>query len=210
MSIAIDLTSGGHSTGLNTVTISTAKSNDVIVLFVTFNGGGPATGVSSSNTTGWVRRDSNNVTNAIEEWVGIANAPLTNEVITVAWTGVPSFTTIDAFGISGGNTSTPNDSNGGLPYLVAATDVLITTSNPGNDIIIAGYRLGSSTGSAGTGWTAVSAGTGNDFQMVEYKVTSGVQTSLDATLSSGTISQGLGDAFIEAVITSNLFAQACF
>jgi hypothetical protein len=106
--------SAHHSVGSGTTvsaTLTTTQAGDVIIVIVGPNGG-PITGVSGSSLGACTfRARTTGVGNAghvLEEWFCVASSPLSNEVITATQT-TSDFVTIDVFGISGANTSSPFD-----------------------------------------------------------------------------------------------------
>ena len=189
-----------------TLTLTTSNANDIIVMVATINDSatGPSvSSITSSNTTGWARRTSANVTaipqESIDIWYGTAANALSSEVITVNWSGTVTFVTIDIFGISGADTTTKSDSNASCPVSNSTlnTDSTISTSNA-NDFIIGAYRFsGTANPTQGSGWTKIS---GANFQLAEYKIVSATQSSLDITIGTGNADNngGVADAIIQA------------
>lgn len=181
-----------------TVTLSTSNAGDVIVAFITINLANVAS-ISSANTTGWTARkvQGTGTGSFIEEWRGVAASALSSEVITLSFGVGVGFTTIDVFGISGADTTTIYDSNAALPDGGTTGNRSITTTNA-NDILIAGYRFGSTANpTQGTGWTKIS---GADFQLTEYLIVSATQSGTAAAIGTGSGDQnaGIADAIIQA------------
>src|SRR4029077_20110557 len=139
----------------------------VIILEVLQNG----TTVSSvSDTAGLVwhqRAVAGTGSQTIYEYYAIAANAVAADTITVNFTGTASYVDLNAFGISGANTSSPFDSNLSLPATPADSLGTVTTSNA-NDFIFAAYRSLDPTPSAGSGWTAINASGG--YYLSEYQV----------------------------------------
>jgi hypothetical protein len=182
---------GGTTTTINCTTTST---NDIICLVVTTNSA-HVTNVSSTNTTGWVVSKSQNTGggNFLDVWYGTASSTLTSESITVTFSATSAFVTLDVFGISGGNTSTPQDASG--PVGGTTSTVTLVTSNA-NDFCVGAYRfVGTANPTAGStpspGWTKIS---GADFQLVEYQVVSATQSGMSVTIGTGNGDENAGIA----------------
>ena len=136
------------------------------------------------------------------EYYAIASNELSADTITVNFTGSTS-SVLNAFSIVGANTSSPFDTNASLAGTSTGSTVSATTSNA-NDLIFAAYNSwGTATPSAGSGWTTISAPSG-DYYLSEYQTVSATQSGLTATLSSGgnTILDGIIDAVVAATATT--------
>ena len=132
----------------------------------------------------------------IYEYYAIAANALSADAITVNFAGTASYVDLNAFGVSGANTSSPFDSNVSVPATPATSTGSITTSNA-NDLIIAGYRFGSNaTPAAGAGWTAINAS--GSYYLSEYQIVSATQAGLVATASTGDENGGIVDAIVQA------------
>ena len=156
--------------------MTTANGNDVIILDIAENG----TTVSSiSDTAGLTWHEeavAGTAGDLIYQYYAIAPTALSADTITVNFAGTTYFTDLNAFGVSGANTSSPFDTNASLPGTSNSRTVSATTSNA-NDIIIAAYRFSSDvTPSAGSGWNSISSG--GDYYLSEYQIVSATQTGL--------------------------------
>lgn len=198
--MALALDGSVHDVGVSTVNLTTVAADCLIVLVVTINHA-TVTGVSSANTTGWALRKRQDVGDSnfvIEEWAGVAANPLSGETITVTFNTAPSFMTIDAFGISGADTTTKFDSNGALPDGQSGANLCSITTDNADCFLLGAYRFGG-TGSPteGAGWTIIS---GANNQLTEYKIVSAPQSGLSVTIGTGNGDQnaGIGEAFIQA------------
>ena len=181
------------------VTLTTTHPNDVIILDIVQNG----TAVSSvSDVAGlnWHQRAvAGTAGQTIYEYYAIAANALSADVITVNFAGAAGYVDLNAFGVSGANTSSPFDSNVSVPASPAASAGSITTSNA-NDLIIAGYRFGSNAApAAGSGWTTLNA-SGN-YYLSEYQIVSATQAGLVATASTGDENGGIIDAIVQAAVS---------
>ena len=172
--------------------MTTADANDVIILDIVQNG----TTVSSvSDAAGLIwhqRAVAGTGLNTIYEYYAIAPNALSTDAITVNFTGTASYADLNAFGISGANTSSPFDSDVPAPVTSATSTGTVTTGNA-NDFVFAGYRFASDTNPvAGTSWTAINASGG--YYLSEYQITSATQAGLVATASTADENGGIVDA----------------
>ena len=174
------------------VNLTTSKANDVIILEIVQNG---ASVSAVSDTAGLIwhqRAMAGSGSSTIYEYYAIAANALTADAITVSFAGTASYADVNAFAVSGANTSSPFDSNGSVPVTAATSSGAVTTSNA-NDFIFAGYRFNSnSTPGAGSGWTAINASGG--YYLSEYQIVSATQANLVATASSADQNGGIVDA----------------
>lgn len=172
------------------VTLSAPDGNIVVVLMIETNGG-PVTGVTDANSLNWKFRASAGTAGlVIEEWWAFSRQPLASDVITVTTT-LSAFLTIDAFAIVGTRSAKPFDTSLALPSVKSdGADPLIAT-NGSYSLCFAGYRLNNPTGTAGSGWTAISNA---NFQLVEYQIVRMGQAALDPTFSGTTTNGGISDA----------------
>ena len=178
------------------VTLTTAHANDVIILDIIQNGSTGSTVSDAAGLTWNVRAVAGGARQTIAEYYAVAPNALSGDVITVNFGGTDYYADLNAFGISGANTSSPFDTNVSVPATAGVSTAAVTTSNP-NDFIFAGYRFIYTPGpGAGSGWTAISAGGG--YYMSEYQVTSAVQSGLVATTSSADLNGGIADAVVQA------------
>jgi hypothetical protein len=178
------------------VTLTTTQANDVIILDVLQDGTAVGS-VSDAAGLVWQQRAvAGTGSDTIYEYYAIAPDALSSDVITVNFAGTASYVDLNAFGVSGANTSSPFDSNVSVPATPASSTGVVTTSNA-NDLIVAGYRFGSdATPAAGTGWTAINAS--GDYFLSEYQVVSSAQAGLVATASTADQNGGIIDAIVQA------------
>jgi hypothetical protein len=120
--IALDGSAHNHNFSSNAsiaATLTTTSANDIIEVTVSLGTLVGTPTVSSTHTTGWVQRGfaaSKPGSSGTYVFRGKASSALTAEVITVSYTSA-SIALMDAFGISGANTTTPQDANPSLPAL---------------------------------------------------------------------------------------------
>ena len=196
MALAIDGKVLGTASAANlTVSLTTTSTNDVIIVVAACNGG-PVVSVTSPNLT-FTRRGGTTGGFCIEEWWAPSSGTLSAEQIKVTQT-TSGVLAVTAFGISGANTSTPYDTHSGLPVTANGSQPSVSTSNA-NDIILGMFRLTSSTGTIGSGFSSIENG---DFMLVEYKIVSSTQTSLSVT-ETGTNNGAIGDAIVQATAATN-------
>ena len=202
--MALALDGSGHANATNVssiaVTLTTSNADDVICIVVTMNGVESISSISDDAGLTWTER-ATSVADAshIEFWTAPAPSALTTDEITVTLSGSTTFITVDAFGISGADTTTIFDSNVALPDTQDGSGhVTITTSNA-DDFLIGAYRFSVANPTEGTGWTKIS---GANFQLTEYKIVSATQSALDVDIGTGDGSEngGIGDAIIAAAV----------
>ena len=179
-----------ESTTTTSVTLTTTQANDVIILEVVENGSTVGSVADAAGLIWNVRAVAGSGSNLIYEYYAIASTPLSADAITVNFTGTASYADLNAFGVSGANTSSPFDTS--VPTNAATSTGAVTTSNA-NDFVFAGYRFASdATPSAGSSWTAINASGG--YYLSEYQITSSTQTGLVATASTADEDGGIVDA----------------
>ena len=191
MVLALD--GSGHSNASAsspTVTLTTSNADNVIIVIVTSNAAPVASVTSSGLTWIFIAADGLVAGQQCEMWYAIASSALTSHVITVNNTG-GGFTTIDAFGVSGANTSDPFDGNASTPA-TSPSAILSVSTDTADTFIVGGYRFNSTdTSSQGTGFTLIS---GLNFQLSEYKIVSTTQSSLSIAIGTGSGNQNGGVA----------------
>lgn len=205
MSLALD--GSAHGTGVVattcSATLTTSNAGDIIMVVVTLNHG-PLLSVTSPNLTFALYGRQTLVNNGsgdptyLDIWKAVAAGALSSEVITATQSG-SDYITMDAFGVSGANTSSPFDANGSLPAVSPGigSDVVLSTTSA-NTFIFCGYRMAvTANPTAGAGFTLIH---GSDNQGVIYKIVSAAQTSLDCALTtgSGDMNGGVGGAIVMA------------
>ncbi len=227
-SLSIDGSATGSFSSTNTgaVTLTTGKTNDIIVVAV--NNENTANGVlrtvSGVTSTGLTFHNRSAVTQNsapyedTEVWWALASSTLSSASITVTLTGSIDDASIVAFGVNGANTSTPWDTNGAIPAYNSNTASQapsvsgISTSNAAD--ILFGVNGDSvpgagapSTETAGSGYTLIqtqvnSGGTGADEVAAEYQLVSSTQAGVSASFGvANTNWTMIGDA-IQAASSS--------
>jgi large repetitive protein len=183
------------------VSLTTTKAGDVIVLDVVQNGSSVSTVTDTAGLTWHQRAVTGSAGQTISEYYAIAPNALSGDSITVTTAGAASYMDLNAFAVSGANTASPFDNNLSTPVTAASSTAAVTTSNA-NDFIVAGYRFGSdATPAAGSGWTAINAASG--YYLSEYKIVSTTQAGLVATASTGDQNGGIVDAIAQATTTTS-------
>ncbi len=210
-SIALDgSTSAATTSGTITLSLTTAKSPDVLYVSTAEGGAVTVSTVTSSPSLTWTRRVSLpfSTNRHAETWYAIWSASGAIS-ITVTLAGAASGAAV-AYGISGANTPAPFDTNAAVPSTATgaagtSASVTISTSNA-NDMIIGALGVQSTpTLTTGTGYTLVltqSAGPGaNTVEgSDEYQIVSATQTNLAVSYSwSGAQDWGIiSDAVVAA------------
>lgn len=178
------------------VKLTTSNTNDVIIVDVVENSTAVASIADSAGLAWHQRAVAGSSSYPIYEYYAIAPSALTNDQITAFFSGTASYADINAFGISGADTSAPFDASVAAPSTLAPSTGSISTGNT-NDLIFAGYRFASNgTPTAGNSWTAINASGG--YYLSEYKVVSTAQNGLSAPASSSDQNGGIIDAVVQA------------
>lgn len=161
---ALDGFNNGNNSGTGSVvlTLTTTKSNDIIVVFAAINSQGGDPTVSGGGLT-WGSKRSTTFTGAgsgIWEFTAVAASPLSGVSITIAPFS-DAYTEVCIFGISGANTSSFDT---GGPQTTTGTSVAITTANA-NDFVF--YSSRTSSGTISSGFTQIGTGV---FQITGYQI----------------------------------------
>jgi hypothetical protein len=174
--------------------LTTSKSNDVLILFVGEQGRGPLVSVMDTSGLTWHHRASApfNLTTSfetVEEWYAISALPLSNDNITVKTTAAGAFHCY-VLAAAGVNPASPFDPSAGCKSNTAVPQsaesgngsangtVTICTSNRNDLLVSALWAVGSySINQAPTGFTALAGGGINSFSEA-YAQVSTAQTNL--------------------------------
>jgi hypothetical protein len=205
--MALSLDGSAHSNAVAsvaTVTLTTSNSDNVIMLQVATNQG-PVTSVTSSGLTwSFIAADGTSSISQLEFWYAIASSPLSSHVITVNNTG-NGFTTIDAFGVSGVDTSSPFDADASTPATNSSNADLLISTDTADTFIISGYRMSNTASpSQGAGWIKIS---GANYALSQYQIVSSTQTNLAATIASGSRNGGVALALVKASAGGSIIPQ---
>lgn len=199
MTLSID----GSNTASNTtsVSITTTKTNNIILLFTVGESNDPVTAVSDGASLTWNHRvvnytlsaplTSNNIL-AFDLWWAFSSGILTNDTITV--TGNASDGRLMVMAVNGANTTTPFDTNASNSAANCMTSNILTTSlsitnstDAANTMLIDFIRTEQtlSTGLAGlvpaSGFTQVISG--GTFTSLYSKILTSTQSSVAETFS---------------------------
>jgi hypothetical protein len=171
-----------------TLTLTTTKPNDVIILQITYDAGTQSISPTDAAGLTWNERSGmpyehsqGNNHETIDEWWAVAFSPLSSD--TISLNGLSANTVAIAFGIAGANTTSPFDSNLGLPYKNGGGSSTtpnvpnVSTSNT-NDMILGlvGYKSSTTNETAATGYTLITSQTYSNLQWgaAEYQIVSGI------------------------------------
>jgi hypothetical protein len=149
--IALVIDGSGSNLGTKasppTVTLSTTNPNDIIIIYVAFNGvSGETIIVSDTSSLTWTLRSSETAdasTATSHMFYAVSTGILTGDVIHVSATGASGTANalgLIVFGISGANTTTPFDVNASLPATfnnqgsISSASSVISTTNA-SDIV---------------------------------------------------------------------------
>lgn len=186
-----------NTTGLTaSISLSTTKTNNVIVVMV-FSNQGPLVSVTGSTLGAFTKRASTGSgANIMEEWYAISPGILTMEIIT-AICPASGFSAMIGFAVNGAKTSAPFDTNVALPS-IGATDPVTVSTTATNTMVLGAFRMSTDTPSAGTGFTQIE-NPASVFMLAEYKIVSSPQTNLSVTvgIGAGTTVSSIGDALVQ-------------
>lgn len=197
MALALDGSSSSTATSANrALTLTTTNANDII--FAVASGNGKLSAVSGASLT-WVMRSqaagSNNL-NVTTFWA-LAPSILTSATLTLTWSA-STFMSCWVFGVSGANSSSPFDPNGGLPVqdINVASGTYSTTN--ANDLVIAANSCNySATPAVPTGFTAIAGPNTSYFGQCCYQILSSPQSGTTVSWPSA----NTGNSFIIDAVT---------
>ncbi|MDA4129893.1 MAG: hypothetical protein OK457_03905 [Thaumarchaeota archaeon] len=192
--------------------LTTTKSNDVLILFIGGEGSGPMVSVVDNASLTWHHRASapynfTSTFETIEEWYAISPSPLSNDNITVKST-TPGLFHCFVLGVSGANLASPFDlstgcaSNNAVPQIAASSNptssgtVTVCTSGRNDLLLSALFAVGNGAiSSMPAGFSFLAGGGINSFSEA-YELVSTTQTNLGVTWTfAGNDSWGvIGDA----------------
>lgn len=194
--LAIDNTSNlcSHTATSCSVTITTTHTNDILIACTQGNGSAPTGPPTDTASLSWAQVGSGAASSHM--YYAASSGTLTGDTISISYSS-SQFNTLQVIAISGANFSSPFDAN--YPRTTPATT---TTSTPlsfttanANDIMVACYAENSGSASAGSLWTGFTGGM-TGFAANEYLIVSSTQTGTSASLTTGTIKNGLGTALV--------------
>lgn len=198
---------GSTTSASFSLTLPSCQANDVVILVITQSSGSSRTFTISDSAhvlTFTLRGDelSSSGGEGVYEYWATNPTSLASDTITISTSSSHSYDA-EAFGVTGASTSSPYDSNGGLPYSSTGfgshpTVTGISTSNA-NDVIIAleGDSSGT-TETAGTGFTLLAThGPNSQGLSIEYEIVSSTLTS--TTVSFGTTSGAYWVMMVDAI-----------
>lgn len=186
MAIGLDPNAGAKAhtnfaTASSTVSLTTTNSNDLIVVDILNVGACFTAAVSGSTLGSFGAAHANDAGVQSFRFAKLAASPLSAEVLTISGLN-PTFNTVDAYAISGANTSTPFDAGGPVTANGAAPqDPLSITTVNAKTMVIGAFSTGTASPTAGAGFTLIG---GANFQLTEYKILSAAQT-LSVTMGTG-------------------------
>lgn len=184
--LAIDGSANNRAGAVTSLSISltTSKAPDVVVVLAASNST-VTMSVSDTSALSWQTRQSFSATqpsiHTMYEFYAITSSALSGDSITVSQS-VASNLDIVGFAVSGANTSSPFDSNAGLPAQTTnsgtAPNITISTTNP-NDMILGLLGSGAETSvTPGSGFTLIVTPFSNPVTAAEYEVVSTAQSNL--------------------------------
>lgn len=201
------------STNTVVLTITTSAAPDVVVIESTFSLSMSSTPATISTVTGggltWARRGTactvtgTGAERSMEEWYAIASTTLSSAAITVTYStsasGYSEKATI--FALKNANTTTPFDPNASLPGCASGTAVntlsYTTSTNSGNDFVVASSGYSAATISCPAGFTALGTGS-STFTCFAYETPASPLSSVSISSStSGT--SAASTLFIDAI-----------
>jgi flagellin-like protein len=206
-----------------TVTLTTTRSNDVVVVAINNEDATNAavTTVSSVTSPGLAFSLRSSKTAAsptyqdLEVWYSVAASPISSATITVTLLGSTDAASIIAFGVSGANTVTPWDPNVALPATAtgnpaAAPSVSGVSTTTANDFILGIQGNGNGVSAAATDETSGSAfsliknndnigGTNAESAAAEYQVVSARQSGVSVAFGTVTLANDYWTMIADAI-----------
>lgn len=194
MTLAIDgSASGNWASGATIVsgTLTTTNPTDVLVCVVHIETGGTVSSISQPSGVGtWTKRKALSFTNIVahdlEVWWAATTSTISS-TITVTMSSTPDDGSINVFGVSGANTSSPWDSNVSLPATnhgtTGAASVTGVSTTNANDMLL-GFM----------GWGDTATDPGNN--------TAGAMGGTTGTLIKSTDSAGIVCASEQRVVSA--------
>jgi hypothetical protein len=187
------------------VTMSTTKSPDLVVVFAVSGSTRVTMGISDKDGLSWSLRKSvvDSSFGTVSEFYAIADGVLSSDSITVTQTKSDALNVV-SFGIAGANTSSPFDS--GSPSVALGYNskpAVIVSTQDSNDMVIGLLGTSGEPGvSSGGGFTQIIVSRSLPSASAEYYIASSTQTIVYDTLSSSKYWAIMGDA-IQAASSSS-------
>ncbi len=213
-----------NATASCSASLSTTKSNDVIVVFAseTLDVQTSCTfGVSDTAGLTWIVRSpvvfGRNNHDQLQEWWAKSSGVLTSDSITESISGCgPNYNGLQVFAISGANVNSPFDPNAALPGTgsdgssgqQSLTSASISTNNP-TDMLFAGVQHGTgAVANPGSGFTSIISTGGYG---AEYEITGASLTNFAVTFSFSISSywQMIADAVVPALTIDGSAIATC-
>lgn len=210
--VALDGSSSNHCSSSTltscTVTLTTSKGNDVVMLYVLRVTGSASYTISDTAGLTWnVRRVSGSQA-ALTVYYAIATSALSSDTIKASLSSSSETLQMMAFGVSGANTASPFDPgvssecmNHGAVPAGGTVSCSITTTHANDMVIGFGEEVQAGGLRAGSGYTQITSATVSGIGAVEYSIvtSSGSQTiSWTNSASSGQTIGVTGDAITAA------------
>ena len=196
LTMALDGANYNTGTGSTlSASLTTSNANDVIIAVATGQNGATGTyqtpSMSDSSSLTWHSRSTlQELSNAGgysyygQVFYAIAASALSADSIKITWNSAPTqFGTLQVFGVSGANTASPFDGNGGLPSFATGAYASVTTSNANDFIYGAELTANTVSPTTGGGFSAIESGIGSNLAS-EYKVVSSTQSALSVSYSN--------------------------
>ncbi len=213
MTLALDGSATAYSTNTSyiTISLSTTKPNDVIIVSA-FVYNGTVSSISDTANLSWKFRAHAVISNTfdLEEWYAISPNALSSDSIQVNYSGGGGSNVGIAYGISGANTAAPFDSNSTLPATATSTvsssvaKAAISTSNANDFIIgtVATQPSGNITITAGSGFTEIAEASPLDnYIFSEYQIVTATQSNFSVSVNFSPSTTGwefIADAIVAA------------
>jgi hypothetical protein len=182
-----------------TLTLPSCQANDIIIVVITQDSShsrsftiSDAGSQNDLPSSAWTLRGSVFSSNdGIYEYWATNNVALSGDTITISTTGNAHNYVAEAMGIMGASTTSPFDTNGGLPYTnsggsgSSAPSVTGVSTSNSNDIILAFEGDQTGTHTAGTGFTLINSyDPHGQVNSQEYEVVGSTLTSASVTFGS--------------------------
>lgn len=208
MSLSLDGNNGANtSTTSVSATLTTTKSNNLIMAVALVNSSSPVISDNLNGGTGltWNSRASSfdGVAAWVISWWAVASTPLTSGSITVTNSNA-AFKTLMVFGVNGANISSPFD---GTPVTGSGSPSLTISTSNSNSFV---FYTGDQSQSPQATFSQIDSTANTNFLFNEYAIFSTPQSGLVVTAGAGNnVNPGYADAIIQLSTSVNLMSQIC-
>lgn len=207
MTLALDGSAASGAVGSPiTFSLTTTQTNDIIYVFGFSNSILVTATIADTANLTWNSRYSFNASGNgwVNAWWAVAPSILSGDTITIVATG-STYSTYSGFAISGGNTSSPFDSNAAVPTTGSSGSLSGCATTATNTFMIGAFCLGGGGVAPGPDtspatWNIVY---NNNFVLTEYLVASSAQSSFTINADGFGAGGGTSGAIFDAIVPAS-------